>query len=93
MRVRILAGVVVVLDRDARELFLGGAELVHVPHHHHRVVPIVVTAHREIIVRVRRQRDELIAFGRLDLAHGLETHRRDHLVTAAGDGFPSLLKA
>src|SRR5205823_5434805 len=60
---------------------------------HHRVVTVVVTADGEIVVRVRGEGDELIALGRLDVAHRLEAHRGDDLVAAAGDGFPGLLQA
>ena len=92
LRVRIVAGVVVVFDCDLRELFLRRAELVHVAHDHHRIVAVVVAADREIKIGVRGQCDELIALRGLDVAHRLETHRRDDFVPAARDRFPRLLE-
>jgi len=53
----------VVLTGDARELFLRRAELVHVAHHHHRIITVVVPATGKS-KSCRCQRDELIAFRR-----------------------------
>ena len=58
----VVQGVDVVLHGHHRQLFCGGPELVHVPLDHHGVVTGVEPAHRKIKIRVRCQRDELIAF-------------------------------
>ena len=70
--VRVIQSITVVLHGNHGHLFDRGSELVHVALDHHRVVAGIEAADREVEVCVRGQRDELIAFPRVDPRHGFE---------------------
>ena len=93
LSVGIVERVDVILDAHVRHLLDGGAELFHVARDHHRVIAGVEPADGIIERHVGRQRDELVALPRLDVAHRLKAIRHADVHVAAGDGFPGFLKA
>ncbi len=68
-----MKGIIMVLNRDAGQLFHGSAEFLHMTHHHHGVIAGIKSADRIIKTHVRGQGDEFIALPGIDVRHGFKS--------------------
>ncbi len=89
---RVVEGVPVVLHRDQGHLFRRGSEFVHMSSDHHRVIPGVEAADREVEIGVGGQGDELVALPGVHTGHRLETERHADRHPSGGDRLPGRLK-
>src|SRR4029079_10548309 len=92
LRIGIVEGVRMVLDRDHGHLFDRRTELMHVPLDHHGVVHAVESADREVEICVGGEGNELISLPGIDPRHGFETEGCAAIHASGGHRFPGGLK-